>query len=253
MEVLNEKRKIMSYAEDLFEKSLRAVLGNEVEIIKNYRPVWLKNPETDRLLELDFYIPSVKVAFEIQGEHHYLKEEQKKRDLIKIKLCRNKGIKLLHNSIVGNKSNNVITEFKRVGIKIDKINNEQLAKETNTLAEAYKKKMKKGNSFCTKHPLYYKNKQTSEYYDRYAYAVMYKDKCKILRGFIARIETGHVILCEDTPESKIYKEKIIKRSQVKKWLLGKKFRTDRDDKGNRIRIISDKIIVRRKSKNIYDL
>ena len=60
----------MSYAEDLFEKSLQLVIGDHYEYLKNYRPDWLRN-DTGRNLEYDFYIPELKMAFEIQGQHHY--------------------------------------------------------------------------------------------------------------------------------------------------------------------------------------
>ena len=43
----------------------------DYDLIENYRPDWLKNPETGRNLELDFYLPDVKVGVEVQGRQHY--------------------------------------------------------------------------------------------------------------------------------------------------------------------------------------
>jgi len=37
---------------------------------ENYRPDWLKNPKTGRNLELDFYLPDLEMAIEVQGQQH---------------------------------------------------------------------------------------------------------------------------------------------------------------------------------------
>jgi very-short-patch-repair endonuclease len=70
------------------------------------RPQWLKNPKTNRNLEIDCYCEALNVAVEIDGEQHhhfipwfhktyetYLK--QKENDLIKTKLLRDRGVKLI--------------------------------------------------------------------------------------------------------------------------------------------------------------
>jgi len=68
-------------------------------------PVWLKNHNTGYLLQLDGFCEKLKIAFEHQGEQHYEMigkffktnkefEDLKKRDRLKIKLCKKYNIKL---------------------------------------------------------------------------------------------------------------------------------------------------------------
>ena len=89
----------MSYSEELCEKSLRLIFENGIQIIRNYRPNWLKNPRTNKNLELDFYIPHIPIAIEIQGQHHYDIIEQKERDELKKKILLQRNITLLELSI----------------------------------------------------------------------------------------------------------------------------------------------------------
>lgn len=89
----------MSYAEDICEKSLKMIFENGVVIHRNYRPDWLKNPMTDKNLELDFYIPHIKTAIEIQGQHHYDDFYQIKKDIIKKDLLFDENITLVKLSI----------------------------------------------------------------------------------------------------------------------------------------------------------
>lgn len=46
------------------------MLLNKFEIIENIRPDWLKNPITGRNLEIDLFIPEVKIGIEVQGIQH---------------------------------------------------------------------------------------------------------------------------------------------------------------------------------------
>lgn len=90
----------MSYCEELCEKSLKLIFQDGIKIIRNYRPDWLKNPETGRNLEIDFYLPHIGFALEIQGEHHYFDENQKQRDNLKRELILKKGLVLIELSII---------------------------------------------------------------------------------------------------------------------------------------------------------
>ena len=89
----------MSYCELLFEESLNLTLYKDIQYIKNFRPDWLKNPLTGKNLEYDFYIPKFKMAFEIQGDHHWTSDYQKYKDNIKREISKNKGIDLVELSI----------------------------------------------------------------------------------------------------------------------------------------------------------
>jgi len=69
------------------------------EILRHYRPVWLEG------LELDIYIPSLKLAFEYQGQQHFQPlqvwggqkalQDLRVRDARKVEICNNLGIKLI--------------------------------------------------------------------------------------------------------------------------------------------------------------
>ena len=67
------------------------------------RPNFLKNPETKMNLELDGYCEELKLAFEYDGEYHYIEYQHRKgllikqqhRDAIKDTLCKNAGVELI--------------------------------------------------------------------------------------------------------------------------------------------------------------
>lgn len=76
----------------------------EYTIRENYRPDWLISSDNTRL-ELDFYIEELRIAFEVQGEQHYIFtpffhknmddfEKRKRFDEEKRDLCYGNGIKL---------------------------------------------------------------------------------------------------------------------------------------------------------------
>lgn len=101
----NQKPKLkISKGEQLLGEKLKECFpfDNFVKI----RPDWLKNPNTNRNLELDFYCETLKLAFEFQGEQHRIYSghfhghpenynKQLERDNIKRKLCKKKGVLLV--------------------------------------------------------------------------------------------------------------------------------------------------------------
>lgn len=65
----------VSYGESLMKQYLDLffTLGKPKD---NYRPEWLKNPKTGKFLEIDRYYPSLKLAFEFQGEQHFKNDKK---------------------------------------------------------------------------------------------------------------------------------------------------------------------------------
>lgn len=77
------------------------------KLFQKVRPSWLRNPRTNRLCELDFYNDELKIGVEVQGLQHYVYpnswhktraefQEQVFRDQIKVDLCQQAGVILLH-------------------------------------------------------------------------------------------------------------------------------------------------------------
>lgn len=86
------------------KERLRLLLS-ELEVVENFRPVWLTNPETGKKMELDFWLPSAKIGIEVQGRQHYEFnpffhgtrdnfEAQLRRDEVKKSLCAQLGVHL---------------------------------------------------------------------------------------------------------------------------------------------------------------
>ena len=88
-------------SEPIFRKVLQEITSLK---FPKKKPEWLRNPNTNSLLELDCYNQKTKIAFELQGIHHYGPVEhwggeegfQKtlERDQIKKIICEEKGIHL---------------------------------------------------------------------------------------------------------------------------------------------------------------
>jgi len=98
------------------------------------RPAWLKNPKTGWNLELDGYCSELKLAFEYNGRQHYEAisfcssltqeqindnfEQQKERDKLKIKLCKENGVKLIVIPYWENKIKYIRNEYAKLGVQI---------------------------------------------------------------------------------------------------------------------------------------
>jgi len=67
--------------------------------LDNARPEWLLNPRTGRPLELDRYYPEIRVAFEFQGDQHFIDDaglsQRVYRDQLKRHLCAEQGVYLV--------------------------------------------------------------------------------------------------------------------------------------------------------------
>lgn len=74
------------------------------DLKENYRPDWMQSEKGERL-ELDFYIPSLRIAIEVQGQQHFTFTPrfhstyecflaQQKRDSAKLRLCEIHGVQL---------------------------------------------------------------------------------------------------------------------------------------------------------------
>ncbi len=72
------------------------------DTIHNYKPSWCINPDTDRILPYDFYIPSHKLIIELDGPHHFKQvhnwnppEETIRRDVLKMKYALDHELSLI--------------------------------------------------------------------------------------------------------------------------------------------------------------
>lgn len=99
-----DTRKFKSVGEELCAKILEEVYNRKALI--NTRPDFLKNPLTNRNMELDVYDPISKNAIEYNGIQHYVypntfhktKEDfdkQQERDKLKKKICKKQKINLI--------------------------------------------------------------------------------------------------------------------------------------------------------------
>ena len=75
------------------------LMKNNIEFTYIKKFDWLKNKNP---MSLDFYLPEYNVAIECQGEQHLIKGRnftnvlQLENDLLKNKLCKENGVKLLY-------------------------------------------------------------------------------------------------------------------------------------------------------------
>lgn len=95
---LNEKNRSEQCARQIIEDIYN-------KLFPNIRPHFLKNPDTNKNLELDMYNEELKLAFEYNGEQHYKPIEyfggekefhkRQKLDILKKELCEKNNIKLV--------------------------------------------------------------------------------------------------------------------------------------------------------------
>jgi hypothetical protein len=100
---IKKNNKFESRGERICRTVLEKIYGCYFE---NQRPNWLTNPETNRQLELDGYNSDLEIAFEYNGQQHYVwpnftnqsYEEfigQLRRDRLKKELCQERGVYLI--------------------------------------------------------------------------------------------------------------------------------------------------------------
>lgn len=107
------------------EETVRSVLNQLFKVkFVSIRPPWLINPKTHYRLELDGFNEKLGIAFEYQSAYHNI-EYIKKKDKLKSKICKNRGLKLIiiprdiMRDLNPKKSLETIlkSEFKRLKIK----------------------------------------------------------------------------------------------------------------------------------------
>ena len=98
------------------EKELTKLVKKYIDIdfIENDR-TQIYNTSTKRYMELDLYFPSLNKAVEFNGVYWHSIEEVKQRDIVKQKICKEKGIDLLviEEKHWNNDKNECIEEIKR--------------------------------------------------------------------------------------------------------------------------------------------
>lgn len=166
----------MSYSENLCEKALKLILTDGIHVFRNYRPDWLKNPETGRNLEIDFYIPKLQIAIEIQGEHHYDNPKQIDRDLIKKKILESFNVYLMAISITQISPARLYKSIKKHCFMNDKtLYLKNFNRDWNDLLEYKEYKISMNNQYkgskCLKSPEFHsikeeKNNQYQEMFDK---------------------------------------------------------------------------------------
>lgn len=107
LEIYTRRKKKFKGIEKKNEKRCREIFESTFnKPFPTVRPDWLKNPETGRNLELDGFCEELSIAFEYDGEQHcrpnsYFHKtpedfiNQTKRDDLKDKICKERGIKLI--------------------------------------------------------------------------------------------------------------------------------------------------------------
>lgn len=86
--------------EEQCRTTIERITGHK--FVRNRSLSWLKNPRTNRCLELDGYCPQLSMAFEYQGIQHYSRtgysadlDELQWRDQHKLRVCTERGVFLI--------------------------------------------------------------------------------------------------------------------------------------------------------------
>lgn len=93
-------KKILESTKNIFSKT--SIPENTVafyaervfNIEQNIRPIWMKNPDTGRNLELDIFIPELRIGIEYDGVWSH--KDWLSRDIAKDRIARENGIKIIH-------------------------------------------------------------------------------------------------------------------------------------------------------------
>lgn len=140
------KKQKTSYGERLLRGFVKKCFPN-YEILNNYRGVGIINPDTNQPLEIDIYIPRLRLGFEFNGKQHLIDEAQKNRDKIKRQQCKEKGILLITvwtSTLENNLYEKIKSECEKHGISVTKPTAKYI-REFNYLAHEYRKNIYKMN------------------------------------------------------------------------------------------------------------
>lgn len=143
--MLNKQK--TSYGERLLRGFIKKCFPN-TEILNNYRGAGIINPDTSQPLEIDIYLPKIKLGFEFNGKQHMTDEAQKHRDKIKRQQCIEKGIVLITiwtASLENGLYEKIKKECEKHGIYNVVKPTAKYIREFNYLAHEYKKNIYKMN------------------------------------------------------------------------------------------------------------
>lgn len=84
---------MLSYGEKLLRMYVKRCFPKQKQLF-NFREAGIINPNTGHPLEIDIYLPDIKVGFEFNGRQHMTDITQRERDKIKRKKCKELGITL---------------------------------------------------------------------------------------------------------------------------------------------------------------
>lgn len=115
----------------LFKKAIKSKQFNskwEMKVFKtlssvlpsNLQPIKINKRIPGYRFELDFYLPKINIAFELQGPLHSINLKNVRRDLIKKSICNSLGIHVIYLMFYKNYSKNyfinVLKSYNKNGI-----------------------------------------------------------------------------------------------------------------------------------------